>query len=1001
MTKTKKVTIAWKYRVTQRIQHVNEIGDISVDPNNDSNAVTSGTQNKFTIAGIPYNPSSEIIDVLTYPAGRNVLLSWKKTAATTTINDSGGIDDSTQTIYVDQPDDSSYFQVGDFAEIENEIVTLTSITAVSPADGRDIWTVRRGEHGTDAAAHNDSTTVRKVVTPDYVSLKSLTLSGVNSGLSAPSNLVAKGLQDAIELTWDSNLDEDEFKQLKSFVLYWDDATFASFDPNNDPVPAGVTRIELSTDSRHLFVPRDGSGDIEYTARYFRVSALNLSGVESAVSAEANATASASGGGDSREPTAPTISVLLPGGNSRGQYLVEFGITATDAVGKTGWDKTEIAIAAKDDTWDASTGFSNPIETKTLNPPPCSGTFYLDDEGQYDVSARIYNGAGDVWSDWCSVSTVATSEGQPDSDNPDPATLVISDTDDAVGNNVLVEGKISNFAITGGYWEVMATGNLANWPDTVLGVTGLRNQRSSGGLVNVPIGQSILTDAGADFVTDGVTVGDILYTYQSCNTSTGEIDHAQSWVITARTATTITIDGKFQRSANDSKASLYSPVYYVVAEKWAFQGASPDTHPYLFEPRRAPFSAYFHVLGAKYWRIRFGNKHGLGPFIYHDGSTGTTTKGSATTFTPAKQDAETTVEALSVVESLLAAGAVTEGKLGDSAVTQNKIADAAVIASKVTEQARRFSANIEFSSSHDDRIDWSSGTLKLADGTTYSINSANNTVGDTDIRYIYFDPDVSTTQLQMTTNYANAVGERKIYLCMGKAAIDTDQDALIIPAIGTLHVNEENFSANIVAANILKANSITATEITTAALTGLLIQTTDGGLIRTGSSYPRIELDSSGFITYDSGGDKRVEIPTTWDQIKFYDGSENFRGSIEGYGPTDAGLLISVKDGLRVEDSDDNDYWLIDTTNNLIEWSGTLYAACSIRNSSLGRLDLETAGGTPVVSIDGNDPYLSFYNATPIAKPTVSGARDTPEGALADLLSELANLGLITDSTTAS
>ena len=36
-----------------------------------------------------------------------------------------------------------------------------------------------------------------------------------------------------------------------------------------------------------------------------------------------------------------------------------------------------------------------------------------------------------------------------------------------------------------------------------------------------------------------------------------------------------------------------------------------------------------------------------------------------------------------------------------------------------------------------------------------------------------------------------------------------------------------------------------------------------------------------------------------------------------------------------------------------------------------------------------------------APDTVSGARDDPEGALADLLSVLEGLGLITDSTTAS
>ncbi|NBD36737.1 MAG: hypothetical protein GVY30_12175 [Chloroflexi bacterium] len=46
-------------------------------------------------------------------------------------------------------------------------------------------------------------------------------------------------------------------------------------------------------------------------------------------------------------------------------------------------------------------------------------------------------------------------------------------------------------------------------------------------------------------------------------------------------------------------------------------------------------------------------------------------------------------------------------------------------------------------------------------------------------------------------------------------------------------------------------------------------------------------------------------------------------------------------------------------------------------------------------------YAGFYNKTPITKPTVSGARDDPEAALANLLSAIENLGLITDSTTAT
>lgn len=64
-------------------------------------------------------------------------------------------------------------------------------------------------------------------------------------------------------------------------------------------------------------------------------------------------------------------------------------------------------------------------------------------------------------------------------------------------------------------------------------------------------------------------------------------------------------------------------------------------------------------------------------------------------------------------------------------------------------------------------------------------------------------------------------------------------------------------------------------------------------------------------------------------------------------------------------------------------------------------------GTVVFENSGNERFesnstgLGFFGSTPIARPTVVGARDDPEGALATLLEELANLGLISDLTTAS
>ena len=61
--------------------------------------------------------------------------------------------------------------------------------------------------------------------------------------------------------------------------------------------------------------------------------------------------------------------------------------------------------------------------------------------------------------------------------------------------------------------------------------------------------------------------------------------------------------------------------------------------------------------------------------------------------------------------------------------------------------------------------------------------------------------------------------------------------------------------------------------------------------------------------------------------------------------------------------------------------------------------LPDAGSTPHWMIDNH--LRRLQDAIEHSPVTVSGARDTPEEALANLLAALETLGLITDSTTAS
>lgn len=53
----------------------------------------------------------------------------------------------------------------------------------------------------------------------------------------------------------------------------------------------------------------------------------------------------------------------------------------------------------------------------------------------------------------------------------------------------------------------------------------------------------------------------------------------------------------------------------------------------------------------------------------------------------------------------------------------------------------------------------------------------------------------------------------------------------------------------------------------------------------------------------------------------------------------------------------------------------------------------------MIEADGSNPMLGFFGTAPIAKPSVTGSRGG-NAALADLLTKLASLGLITDSTSA-
>ena len=231
----------WKYE-TESLHKRRKHGEAECDYANDTDGVLPGVQNTGRILGIPHLPASEAVNLLLQPEyedGSVEAIRWLNLTTKATL--SAGIDSTTQTININKPA-AGYFQQGEYARLENEIVRITGIQDNTPDINHQRLTVVRGLHDTAKAAHVAGKTLQWVRCSVEMGLK--TLEGVTTGLSAPSDLVATGIHSAIQYTWVSNLDAEEFKRLDAFVMFRHTATIPDFDPNDpaDPLrPEGCSR----------------------------------------------------------------------------------------------------------------------------------------------------------------------------------------------------------------------------------------------------------------------------------------------------------------------------------------------------------------------------------------------------------------------------------------------------------------------------------------------------------------------------------------------------------------------------------------------------------------------------------------------------------------------------------------------------------------------------------------------------------------------------------------
>jgi len=155
------------------------------------------------------------------------------------------------------------------------------------------------------------------------------------------------------------------------------------------------------------------------------------------------------------------------------------------------------------------------------------------------------------------------------------------------------------------------------------------------------------------------------------------------------------------------------------------------------------------------------------------------------------------------------------------------------------QLLEMSHNLTFAVTDANTINWTSGTINLSNGRTFTMDSGN-TGNMSALTYLYLDPGAvgGDTVLQQTTTYSTAVGAGK--RLVGTAQNQTTTASFIPYGPGEPLIDGDNIGALSIVAGQIAANAITATKINVSNLSAI---NADMGTLNAGT----ITLDTSGFI----------------------------------------------------------------------------------------------------------------------------------------------------------
>jgi len=405
----------------------------------------------------------------------------------------------------------------------------------------------------------------------------------------------------------------------------------------------------------------------------------------------------------------------------------------------------------------------------------------------------------------------------------PVSFVLTNVVGAIGNGISMAIELPTSQIKSLFRVHIQTSTIL-WPEDFENLTGLIGTQASGS-------DGAITQGG-NTLTTSVTLntgfaGKLIHTHESINLTTGEVSapdilRINTVVDNGDGTWTVNIIGDNVFNLRRGVVGTAGVVNWVIVDDFRTPG-NPSTwveqvKPFfnqgagVGDPDVVDVSHILFTAETVYARCRLRNFEGYGPWMYWDGTNGSTSRAAAVTFTPSH-----------INTNAIEPGAVT-------AITQSKGTIPATV-------------DINMQSVDNDTVSWSAGNAAWADDTTESITAVGSpkTLSAPGIHYVFKITGNST--LQFTTTFSTAVGNDRTYLGQVVTTVTVGEFATVF-LFGD--INGPIFTAAVGSFGKLSALTADLGSITAGSMNAVTVDasTVTGGTVRTASSGHRIELTAA-------------------------------------------------------------------------------------------------------------------------------------------------------------